>query len=122
MCSSPIAKRHVLCPLDSTELEILVEKFSSKVISDALSSSTVFDKFKTASSGFPFLAVELLREAEADFKSSTLSSDTSEMGLSTTGGAAGVSSDAYTEEELDLLNFYYDMHKSNVGWRQIAWR
>jgi hypothetical protein len=80
------------------------------------------ERLKHLSSGFPFLAEELLREAKTDFATSMLGSDSAPEELAADDSDALVSKDPYTPEEKLALDEFYKNYKRNAGWELVQAR
>jgi predicted ATPase len=129
ICQSKMSQRWVLSELNLAELSKLAKRYLGHK-----ASRPVVDKLKVSSLGFPFLAVELLRDAAASFETSVLGSDIKEdsgtglrhlsfkVGSPVTSSemVAASTKDSYSEEEIRSLQGFYRVFSQDAGWDRFG--
>ena len=118
LCKTPGTTRESLEPLDSNDLAKLMKAYLP-----SKSSPKVLDRLKSLSRGFPFLAVELLRDAALDKNNSLLGAsdaDMQEQQLALQEETLIQTKDPYTDDEKVLVNSFMDMYTQDIGWTEFA--
>ena len=116
LCKSPATRKDILDTLTSNDQATLMKRHLEK-----RASPKILDRLKSLSRGFPFLVVELLRDAAFDLKSAVLgASDTEVEALlgETKSEALITTKDPYTDEENATIESFMTMYRQESGWEE----